>query len=84
MVPGEKKDLSKISVGNIYPVGSRAILRKWRKQYRKEGLSEKEIDELLSGGSIAIAAKVRRLLKASKRRGKRRTKKQLLQDVLDL
>jgi hypothetical protein len=48
------------------------------------GFTDKDIAEILSGGGLSNAAKVRRMLKATKRKGKRRTKKQLLQDVLDL
>jgi len=86
MKAGEKKEMHKISVGNILSEEEKVKggLEKARKEMRKLGFSDKEIDELLSGGGSKNAAKVRKLLKASKRRGKRRTKKQLLQDVLDV
>ena len=89
MKAGEKKELTKISVGNILGEEDKqkaydADTIEWRKKMKKLGLTDKEIDEAFSGGRLSLAAKVRKLLKASKRRGKRRTKKQLLQDVLDL
>ena len=86
MRAGEKKELHKISVGNILSESEKKKggEDKARKELKKAGFSEKEIDEILGGGGLSTAAKVRKLLKASKRRGKRRTKKQLLQDVLDL
>ena len=89
MVAGEKKEYGKISVGNIYGAADKKkalsdSMKAYRKILEKRGLSKAEIDKMLSGGGSRIAAKVRKLLKASKRRGKRRTKKQLLQDVLDL
>jgi hypothetical protein len=89
MVAGEKKEYGKISVGNIYGAADKKkalsdSMKAYRKILEKRGLSKAEIDKMLSGGGSSIAAKVRKLLKASKRRGKRRTKKQLLQDVLDL
>ena len=89
MMPGEKKELHKISVGNIFGAADKqkkhdAEMVKWRKELKDEGLTEKEIDKILGGGGFSLAAKVRKGLKASKRKGKRRTKRQLLQDVLDL
>jgi len=89
MKAGEKKELEKISVGNILGEEDKqkaydADMIKWRKELKKDGFTDKEIDEAMSGGRLSLAAKVRKLLKSSKRRGKRRTKKQLLQDVLDL
>ena len=47
----------------------------------EQGYGE-DIDMVLSGGGLPMAKKARRLLKANKRSGKRRTKKQLLQDLL--
>ena len=85
MMPGEKKS-SNISVGNII-APTKVDEEKEKAMYeelRKMGMSDKEIKDALGGGFSSLAGKVRRLLKASKRRGKRRTKKQLLQDVLDL
>ena len=82
---GEKKDLSKVSVGNIIVKKTESAAEK-KKQQEKEfqklramGFSQKEIEEAygIKGGSFA-----KKLLKASKRKGKRRTKKQLLRDVL--
>ena len=86
MVPGEKKDLSKISVGNIRTKeeGQKASDANAIKEMKKMGFTDKDIAEILSGGGLSNAAKVRRMLKATKRKGKRRTKKQLLQDVIDL
>jgi hypothetical protein len=86
MVPGEEKDLSKISVGNIRTKeeGQKASDANAIKQMKKMGFTDKDIAEILSGGGLSNAAKVRRMLKATKRKGKRRTKKQLLQDVIDL
>ena len=86
MVPGEKKEMQKISVGNIRSEADKKKggEDKARKEMKKLGFTDKQIDEILSGGGTKNAAKVRKLLKASKRRGKRRTKRQLLQDVLDL
>ena len=86
MVAGEKKEYGKLSVGNIITedMKKQAYKVKRRKELREDGLTEKEIDEMLGGGFSNLAGKVRRMLKASKRRGKRRTKKQLLRDVLDL
>ena len=87
MKPGEKKS-AKVSVGNILDPKSAAskkeAVERERKLMRGFGFSDKEIDEMLKGGSMKLSAKVRRTLKASKRRGKRRTKKQILQDVLDV
>ena len=85
MLPGEKKS-SKISVGNILgkEERDRDAEAHQRKVMLRMGFTNKEIDDALSGGRLSLAGKVRRMLKASKRRGKRRTKKQLLQDVLDL
>ena len=85
MMPGEKKS-SNISVGNII-APTKVDEEKEKAMYeelRKMGMSDKEIKDALGGGFSSLAGKVRRMLKASKRRGKRRTKKQLLQDVLDL
>ena len=86
MVPGEKKDLSKISVGNIRTKeeGQKASDANAIKEMKKMGFTDKDIAEILSGGGLSNAAKVRRMLKATKRKGKRRSKKQLLQDVIDL
>ena len=83
MKPGEKKDLSKVSVGNIHVPGKKTYEDQW-KVMKRMGFTDEEVKEILSGGGLKNAAKVRRALKASKRRGKRRTKKKLLQDVLDL
>ena len=85
MQAGEKKDLSKVSVGNIIVKKTKSAAEKKAKQdkeikdLRAMGFTEKEIEEAYGtkGGSIA-----KKLLKASKRKGKRRTKKQLLRDVL--
>ena len=82
---GEKKDLSKVSVGNIIVKKTKSAAEKKAKQdkeikdLRAMGFTEKEIEEAYGtkGGSFA-----KKLLKASKRKGKRRTKKQLLRDVL--
>ena len=85
MMPGEKKS-SNISGGNII-APTKVDEEKEKAMYeelRKMGMSDKEIKDALGGGFSSLAGKVRRMLKASKRRGKRRTKKQLLQDVLDL
>ena len=87
MVAGEKKELGKVSVGNIITddMKKKARWAKMRKELLADGFTEKEVDEMLGGGGFSkLAGKVRRMLKASKRRGKRRTKKQLLRDVLDL
>ena len=92
MVAGEKKEYGKLSVGNIIvPPTGKALKEQHdksemlaRKQMKDAGFSQEEIDGMFSGGGLSLAAKVRRRLKASKRRGKRRTKKQLLRDVLDL
>ena len=89
MVAGEKKEYGKISVGNIYGAADEKkdeeeALANIRKDLKKSGMTDAQIDKILSGGGSKLAAKVRKMLKASKRRGKRRTKKQLLQDVLDL
>ena len=89
MVAGEKKDYGKVSVGNIQGAADKkkdaeAAEARFRKDLKDEGMTDAQIEKILSGGSSRLAAKVRKLLKASKRRGKRRTKKQLLQDVLDL
>ena len=85
MLPGEQKS-SKISVGNILgkEERDRDAEAHQRKVMLRMGFTNKEIDDALSGGRLSLAGKVRRMLKASKRRGKRRTKKQLLQDVLEL
>ena len=88
MMPGEKKS-AKISVGNIVVKNTKVQSKEdseaaARRVMKGLGMSDAEIDEALSGGRLSLAGKVRRVLKASKRRGKRRTKKQLLQDVLDL
>ena len=90
MKAGEEKDLSKISVGNIL-LEQQAPTKAADKieLYKSMGFTAKQIDELMkkkepAGGALKIASQVRKLLKASKRRGKRRTKRQLLQDVLDL
>ena len=87
MKPGEKKS-AKVSVGNILDPKSAAskkeAVERERKLMRGFGFSDKEIDEMLKGGGMKLSAKVRRTLKATKRRGKRRTKKQILQDVLDV
>jgi len=84
MKPGEKPNMSEISVGNII-VPKKLDIEAERKMFEDMGLSKKEIEELLAmGGALPNAAKVRKYLKATKRRGKRRTKKQLLQDVIDL
>ena len=84
MKPGEKKDLSKISVGNMGYKPPKKSFAERRKKLKALGFTDEEVDEIFTGGGLANAAKVRRALKASKRRGKRRTKKQILQDVLDV
>ena len=91
MVAGEKKEYGKISVGNIHAPSEAETKKKheaqeasFRASLKKDGMTDAQIDKILSGGGSKLAAKVRKMLKASKRRGKRRTKKQLLQDVLDL
>ena len=56
------------------------------KELREEGMSWNEVSEYLEGGSfnpIGLRKKVKKRLKATRRRGKRRSKKTLLQDVLD-
>ena len=108
MKAGEKKNLSKISVGNIvvpqkaevtewdsWPIWAKTIIRNSPnkgkyvieeiRDLRKDGDSWKEIRELLEGGSFptGLRKKVKKRLKATRRRGKRRSKKTLLQDVLD-
>ena len=116
MAAGEKKDLSKVSVGNImipsvpvakkhpdWPKWTRTLLPKTVKiieEKLKEGddtWSDLEDDYGPIGGSWTTsrrnaagkpkrksnAREVKRRLRATKRRGKRRTKRQLLQDVLD-
>ena len=107
MVAGEKKDLSKISVGNIDVPGSgwkkhpdwpkwtrglpNSTVKKIEKELKRDVLdwSDLEDDYGPIGGSWTTskrkrtAKEVKRRLRATKRRGKRRTKRQLLQDVLD-
>ena len=74
----------KVSVGNIVvPKKNPADpLAAERKRLREAGFSEEDINMVLSGGGLPMAKKARRMLKASKRNGKRRSKKQLLQDLL--
>ena len=86
MKAGEKKNLAEVLVGNIMTKKQKedAELQKYIKKWKKEGMTDAEIEALLKGGRMPKAAKVQRALKASKRKGKRRTKKQLLQDVIDL
>ena len=108
MKPGEKKELSKVSVGNIvvqkeekkaewesWPFLVQTMIRrnnkskamvKEIKELREEGYSWKDVREYFKGGSLGptgLRKKVKKRLKASRRGGKRRTKKTLLQDVLD-
>ena len=107
MKPGEKKDLTKVSVGNIvvpkenkkeewesWPNRIRRMIRnadenkgmiKEIKELREEGESWDDVLDYFKGGSFptGLRKKVKKRLKATRRGKKRRTKKTLLQDVLD-
>jgi len=87
MKAGEKVELDKVSVGNIIveeKVDPGAAYKKMFKELLAKGLSEAQIKAVIGDGKPALGAKVRKQLKASKRKGKRRTKKQLLQDLIDV
>ena len=58
--------------------------KKMFKELLAKGLSEAQIKAVIGDGKPTLGAKVRKQLKASKRKGKRRTKKQLLQDLIDV
>ena len=111
MKAGEKKDLSKISVGNIHvekdPIQD---WPDWAKKMAKSSPAVKEemlekfdiwegdwsdMETYFGGGSLKtgtrgrkkkkmLKEKVKARLKATRRRGKRRHKKTLLRDVLDV
>lgn len=89
---GEKKDLSKISVGNIIVAKAKekSVEEEWKvmkdemKELLADGLSQKRINELYKKEIERLTKLSKKDLDASKRKGKRRTKKQLLQDVLDV
>mgnify|MGYP000397945873 CR=1 FL=1 len=84
MKAGEKTEMRKVSVGNIRS-GRRArkLSKKAKENLEQElrdlGASDVQLKKLLENAGLAQAN-----LRASKRRGKKRSRKEILQDVLDV
>ena len=71
-------------IQNMVQKGGKALYEEI-KELKDGGMDWMEIDDYLEGGSFptGLRRKVKKRLKATRRRGKRRSKKTLLQDVLD-
>ena len=81
--PGEEPDVGKVSIGNIRSGRrSRKLSKKAKENLEQElrvlGASNVQLKKLLENAGLAQAN-----LRASKRRGKKRSRKEILQDVLD-
>ena len=81
--PGEEPDVGKVSIGNIRSGRrSRKLSKKAKENLEQElrvlGASDVQLKKLLENAGLAQAN-----LRASKRRGKKRSRKEILQDVLD-
>jgi len=84
MKAGEKEELHKVSVGNIRSGRRvRKLTEKAKENLKQElrelGASDVQLKKLLESAGLAQAN-----LRASKRKGKKRSKKEILQDVLDV
>jgi len=82
MKAGEKEELHKVSVGNIRSGRRvRKLTEKAKENLKQElrelGASDVQLKKLLESAGLAQAN-----LRASKRKGKKRSKKEILQDVL--